>query len=142
MDPYTGTTVQHSRTAPGTLPAGPLRILLVEDNVDAATTLAEILSVWGHTTRLAHDGPAALDIARAEEADVVLLDIGLPGMDGYEVARRMRADALLPDAFLVALTGYGHAEDRRQARDAGFDHHLVKPVDFSALQGLLAGIRV
>jgi PAS domain S-box-containing protein len=113
------------------------RILLVEDNIDAARTLAEILETWGNSVRLAHDGVAALEMARQAEADVVLMDIGMPGMDGYEVARHLREEGLLPRAILVALTGYGQEEDLRRSREAGFDQHLVKPVDFGVLEELL-----
>jgi CheY-like chemotaxis protein len=109
----------------------------VEDNIDAARTLAEILETWGNSVRLAHDGVAALEMARQAEADVVLMDIGMPGMDGYEVARHLREEGLLPRAILVALTGYGQEEDLRRSREAGFDQHLVKPVDFGVLEELL-----
>lgn len=116
------------------------RILLVEDNLDAARTLAEILETWGNTVRLAHDGLSALEMARHGDADVVLMDIGLPGMDGYEVARNLREGGLLPSAVLVALTGYGQEEDHRRSREAGFQHHLVKPVDFNTLGALLKSL--
>lgn len=88
--------------------------------------------------RVAHDGITALELARANVPDVMLVDIGLPGMDGYEVARRVRRDPALKDLVLVALTGYGRDEDKRQALTAGFDYHLVKPVDPDALSGLVA----
>lgn len=122
-------------------PQHPLRVLLVEDNVDAARTLGEILAMWGYTVQLAHDGPTALEVAGRTEADVVLLDIGLPGMDGYEVVRRLKGDGVLPAATLVALTGYGQEDDQRRSQEAGFHHHLVKPVDFLHLRTLLAAIR-
>ena len=114
------------------------RILVVDDNTDAAETLALMLRLTGHEVRTAYDGPTALDLARAHPPDVVLLDIGLPGMNGVEVARRMRQDFGLTDALLVALTGYGQDEDRRRSQEAGFNAHLVKPVDLDALHGLLA----
>jgi signal transduction histidine kinase/HAMP domain-containing protein/ActR/RegA family two-component response regulator len=115
----------------------PLRILAVDDNVDASETLQEILEQWGHSVQMAHDGPTAIDLALTEEPDIILLDIGLPGMDGYEVARRLRQPGVLPGVLLVALTGYAQAEDRRRSREAGFDEHLVKPVDLATLHDLL-----
>jgi len=113
---------------------------VVDDNSDAAESLEVLLSLSGHVVRVAHDGEAAIEIARREKLDVVLLDIGLPGMDGYEVARRLRADHPEPTPVLVALTGYGREEDRRRAREAGIEHHVVKPIDHPTLQRLLASI--
>jgi two-component system CheB/CheR fusion protein len=110
------------------------RILVVDDNIDGADSLAVLLRLGGHEVSLAHDGPAALDMAQAFRPEVVLLDIGLPGMDGYEVAKRLRAGPPTRDAILVAVTGYGREEDRQRSREAGFDHHLVKPVSFDALR--------
>jgi PAS domain S-box-containing protein len=111
------------------------RVLVVDDNADSAESLAMILEIRGHQARIAADGPQALEVARELRPEVVMLDIGLPGMDGYEVARRLRAehDGLL----LIALTGYGQDEDRRRSKEAGFDHHLVKPVDFALLQEVM-----
>ncbi|MDI3284384.1 PAS domain S-box protein [Polyangium sp. 15x6] len=109
------------------------RILVVDDNVDAAESLALMLGYLGHETRVAHDGPSTLQIAAAFQPELVLLDIGLPGLDGYEVARRLRAQRETRTAVLVAITGYGLEEDRRRARKAGFDHHLTKPVDHDRL---------
>jgi CheY-like chemotaxis protein len=114
-------------------------VLLVEDNLDAAEALGELLRLWGHPVEIAHDGISALQTARAGRPEVVLLDIGLPGMDGYEVARRLRATAGLERVRLIALTGYGQEADRRRSSLAGFDHHLVKPVDLDHLRGLLTG---
>jgi len=116
-----------------------VRILLVEDNRDAAETLTEIMELWGHEVRHAEDGPSAIDEAHSYHPDVVLLDIGLPGMDGYEVARRLR-QADLNGVLLVALTGYGQEEDRRRSHEAGFDLHLTKPVDPQELQRLIASV--
>jgi PAS domain S-box-containing protein len=113
-------------------------VLIVDDNQDAADSLALLLRRRGQEVRTAYDGPAALDLARAQPPDVVLLDIGMPGMDGLEVARRLRLDLGLKQALLVALTGYGQDEDRRRSQEAGFDTHLVKPVDLDTLEGLLA----
>jgi signal transduction histidine kinase len=119
--------------------ARPRRVLVVDDNQDAAQSLACLLELEGHEVRTAHDGTAALETARAFPPDVVLLDIGLPGLDGYQVARRLRELLGLEQALLVAVTGYGQEEDRRRAEEAGFDHHLAKPVDLEALHELLAG---
>jgi CheY-like chemotaxis protein len=113
------------------------RVLVVDDNQDAADTLALLLELMGHQTRTAHDGLAALDAAAAFAPDVVLLDIGLPKMNGYDVCREMRKQPWGQRAYLVALTGWGQAEDQRRASEAGFDRHLVKPVEESVLQKLL-----
>ena len=88
--------------------------------------------------RTAHDGPSAIEAARDYRPDFVLLDIGLPGMDGYEVARRLREDEWCKDAVIIAISGYGQEEDRRRSKEAGFDHHLVKPIDHEALVMLLS----
>jgi two-component system, chemotaxis family, CheB/CheR fusion protein len=114
------------------------RLLLVEDNLDAAEALGELLRMWGHEVHVAHDGASALRLAAAERPDVLLLDIGLPGMDGYEVARRLRATPGFERVKLVALTGYGQESDRQRASEAGFNHHLVKPVDLERLRDLLS----
>jgi PAS domain S-box-containing protein len=116
------------------------RVLIVEDNVDAADSLVALLEVMGHRVRVANDGPRALEIARARPPDLMLVDIGLPGMDGYEVAREVRRDAALRDVVLVALTGYGRDEDRDRALAAGFDRHLVKPVEPDTLQTLVTHV--
>ena len=115
-----------------------LRVLVVDDNIDSAETLSELLPLWGHDVRLAPDGPGALEAARAYEPDVMLLDIGLPGMDGFEVARRIRADGIAV-RHLLAMTGYGDDADREKAKQAGFDGHLVKPVDPDMLKKSLDG---
>jgi CheY-like chemotaxis protein len=115
-----------------------LRVLVVDDCHDTTETMAMLFRLWGHDVRVAHDGPSALAQARGEPPDMVFLDIGLPGMDGYEVARRLRRQPGGGRVFLVALTGYGQEEDRRRAREAGFDAYLVKPVDPDALRELLA----
>jgi signal transduction histidine kinase/DNA-binding response OmpR family regulator len=114
------------------------RVLVVDDNRDAAESLGLLLEVAGHQVRLCHDGPSALQAAEEYQPEVVLLDIGLPAMDGYQVARQLRARPTTRQALLVALTGYGQEEDLRRAREAGFDHHLVKPADLETLTGLLA----
>ena len=119
-------------------PVGPRRrVLVVDDNVDAAEALGELLRDYGHEVGTAHDGAQALDHARLHRPDVVLLDISMPEMDGYEVAKRMRGELALSDALLVALTGYGEDRHRRRAREAGFDQHVTKPVDAARLQEIL-----
>ncbi|MDL2717881.1 MAG: response regulator [Acidobacteriota bacterium] len=115
----------------------PRRILVVDDNVDAALTLAELLALEGHETHVAHDGPSAVDAARRLSPDVAILDIGLPGFDGHEVARRLRAEPALKGVLLVALSGWVQPDDRTRSREAGFDHHLAKPVEFKNLERVL-----
>jgi signal transduction histidine kinase len=113
------------------------RILVVDDNVDAAEALGELLRDYGHEVATAHDGPQAIDNARLHRPEIILLDISMPEMDGYEVAKRIRDDVGLGDALLVALSGYGEDRHRRLAREAGFDQHITKPVDASKLEELL-----
>jgi len=117
------------------------RILVVDDNVDAAESLGALLRCLGAEVFTVHDGPAALEALRTEEPCAAVLDIGMPGMDGYEVARRVRAGPRGEDIQLIALTGWGNDEDRRRSREAGIDHHLVKPVDLNVLESLLAARR-
>ena len=117
-----------------------LRVLIVEDNQDSAESLAMMLGLWGHAVETASDGLAALESVTRREPDVVLSDLGLPGMDGYELARQLRQRPGLEDVVLVALSGYGREEDTRRALDAGFDHHLVKPPDLDVLAELLRGV--
>jgi CheY-like chemotaxis protein len=127
--------------AEGDLPAGPARrILVVDDQPDSTDSLALFLRLRGHEVRIAHDGPGALDEIERYRPDVVFLDLGLPGMSGYDVARRVRRMEDLGALRLVALTGYGTDADRQKTRDAGFDVHLAKPVDPRALDALLAGL--
>ncbi len=114
------------------------RVLIVDDNRDSAQTLAHLLTLLGNEVQTAGTGPEALNAANRIVPDMILLDIGLPGMDGLEVARRLRADRRFDGTVLVALTGYGSAEDRRQSQEAGFNAHLVKPVELEALKDLLA----
>src|SRR5581483_7095555 len=102
------------------------RVLIVDDNVDTARGMARLLRLLGHDTRTAHDGSSAIDSARERRPEFVLLDIGLPGMDGYEVATRLRQEESCRDAVIIAVSGYGQDEDRRRSSAAGFDHHLVK----------------
>jgi CheY-like chemotaxis protein len=115
----------------------PRRVLVVDDNRDSAESLARLLELMGHQTAIAYDGPSAVDSAEAFRPEVVLLDVGLPGLDGYEVVRRIRAHSWGKDMTLIAATGWGQAEDRRRSREAGFDHHMVKPVDLGELGKLL-----
>ncbi len=116
------------------------RVLIVDDNPDVAESLSMILEVLGHHVRAVHDGPQALAAARANRPDVMLVDIGLPGMNGYDVARAARSDPALAAVVLVALTGYGTDEDKARSIAAGFDHHLVKPVNVEALGDLVGRI--
>jgi len=124
------------------VPSKSQRILIVDDNADAADSLAMILRLSGHQVWTAYRGSTALEVAETQRPDVILLDIGLPGMDGYEVARRLRRNPDMSGIALVALTGYGHEDDRRKTRDVGFDQHLVKPVDPVELMGLLSQIKM
>lgn len=126
-----------SQAKDGTAPSR--RVLVVDDNLDSAETIALMAQLWGHDVRTAHNGQAALELAEDYRPEVVLLDIGLPGMDGFEVAKRLRAQEWMVGVMLVAMTGYGQEEDRRRSREVGFDHHMVKPIDPGALQALLAG---
>jgi signal transduction histidine kinase len=135
-------SVEEGGVGPGPEPSAPVkprRILVVDDNVDNAESLALLLQLSGHQVRTAHNGPGALAAASAFRPEVVLLDIGLPGMDGYEVARCLRTEAGGEKLLLVAQTGYGQEDDQRRSRQAGFDAHLVKPVDPDTLRALLAG---
>jgi signal transduction histidine kinase len=136
----TANTKEEKRGSQG--PVVSRRILVVDDNRDGAVILAKLLRYAGHEVEAAHSGLAALEVARAFAPDVVLLDIGLPDIDGLEVARRLRCDLGLTESLLVAVTGYGHDEDRRRSEDAGFHAHLVKPVDLGALNALLARSQV
>jgi len=117
---------------------GPRRVLLIDDNRDAAESMTVLLELWGHEVRIAYNGPDALALAAEFRPDAALLDIGLPGMTGYEVAQRLRELPGWQDVMLVAVTGYGQDEDLRRSREAGFDHHLTKPVEPVMLQSLLA----
>lgn len=116
----------------------PCRVLVCDDNVDGAESLALMLGLLGHEVRTVHDGPAALATVPHWRPDAVLLDIGLPGMSGYEVARQMRNDPCLQGILLVAVTGWGTQDDQRRSAAAGFDQHLTKPVEVTALESVLA----
>jgi len=116
------------------------RVLVVDDNVDGAEILARVLRISGHEIRTAHSGPEALDAARPFKPEVVFLDIGLPGMNGYEVAKRLRTEPSTSGAVLVALTGWGTEDTKRQSREAGFDFHLTKPAEVTAIENILARV--
>jgi CheY-like chemotaxis protein len=124
---------------PGAVPLR-CRVLIVDDNNDAATSLAMMLNILGYETRTAYDGTAGLEAAAEFRPDVALLDIGKPKMNGYELARRIRQQPSGTDMSLVAVTGWGQAEDKQRAIKAGFDHHLVKPADPTALTQLLSSL--
>ena len=113
-------------------PAAAKRVLIVDDNVDAATTLSWLLAEQGYTVEVAHDGPGGLAKAQSFKPEILLLDIGLPGMDGYELARRLRSDGFR-SSLMIAISGYAHEADIERARDAGFDRHLAKPIDIDHL---------
>jgi PAS domain S-box-containing protein len=115
------------------------RILVVDDNVDAADSLAAVLRLSGRDVQTAYDGPSAIALAREHRPEVVLLDLGMPGMSGYQVAEEMRRQPALQDVLLIALTGWGQEQDRVRTREAGFDHHLTKPPDLEHLEALLRG---
>jgi CheY-like chemotaxis protein len=121
---------------------GKLRVLVVDDNRDAASTLAMLVEVMGHEVRTAHDGETAVHLAGELEPDVVLMDLGMPGLDGYDACRRMRDRAARRRMRLVAVTGWGQDEDRRKSAAAGFDEHLVKPVRPESLIALLGDMRM
>lgn len=114
------------------------RILVVDDNADSALSMGMMLSMMGHETRTAHDGEAAVSTAEAFRPHVVLLDIGLPKLNGYEVAQRIRQEKWGESMFLVAVTGWGQDEDRQRSEDVGMNLHMVKPVEPTALDRLLA----
>jgi CheY-like chemotaxis protein len=132
-----------SQPAPGTGAAGAtgLTLLVVDDNVDAATTLAMLLEAAGHAVYIEHESLRALELARSARPDACLLDIGLPDIDGNELARRLRAQPETAHSVLIAVSGYGQESDRRAALEAGFSHHMVKPVDLDGLSAVLATVR-
>jgi CheY-like chemotaxis protein len=115
------------------------RVLIVEDNRDAGEMYRILIEMCGHEVLVAEDGAKGLELLKSAQPDIALVDIGLPGMDGYEIARRFRAEPEGGRVLLVALTGYGSSSDRARSRQAGFDLHLLKPVDPQALQSLLDG---
>jgi CheY-like chemotaxis protein len=144
-------TLPRAAAAPAagqTVPAGPearadkgLRLMVVDDNADAADSLATLLRSHGYATQVEYRGQAALEHAGRERPDVMLIDIGLPDLDGYRLAQRLRDDPRTRETVLIAATGYGQASDREQALAAGFAHHLVKPIDMMALMRVLETVR-
>ncbi len=120
--------------------SAPRRILLVDDNRDAADSLAMLLQSDGHDTHVAYDGATALERVESLQPEVILLDIGLPALNGYEVCQQIRARSSSRQAVVIAITGWGQESDRRKSRDAGFDAHLVKPVAYSELVTLVGQI--
>jgi two-component system CheB/CheR fusion protein len=122
----------------GELSTQTARVLVVDDNVDVADMIVMLLQLFGHEAKAAYSGQSALETATEYKPDVVLLDIGMPEMNGYEVARQLRRQPQTRDVRLIAITGYGQDSDRQRSQEAGCDHHLVKPVDPQKLQDLLA----
>ncbi len=136
-----GAEAQEPQQPPDQANEGAVRVLVVDDNADAAQMLATLLEAHGHVVGVEYDGTGGLARALRERPEVMLLDIGLPDMDGHELARRLRSSPDTANAMLIALTGYGQSEDRERARQAGFDRHLVKPADLSELLRILAEVR-
>jgi CheY-like chemotaxis protein len=135
------TRVYHGNHSNGDVNGDGLRVLVVEDNADSATSLALLLRLQGHEVKIALDGPTGLQVAQDNWPDVVLLDIGLPGLDGYLVARGIGEHPGEKKPLLIAVTGYDRETDRQRSAEAGIDLHLVKPVDPVQLQGLLGRFR-
>jgi PAS domain S-box-containing protein len=133
-------SVSEQVVQPQAMPAAAARVLIVEDNPDAADSLRELLELSDHTVQVAYSGPEAVQIAPQFRPDVVLCDLGLPGMDGYEVAAVLRRDSAMANTRLIALSGYGREEDQRRSTEAGFDRHLIKPIDLDELLGLLRDV--
>jgi CheY-like chemotaxis protein len=119
----------------------PRRVLVVDDNVDTAQSIQMLLKEAGHDVHVAHDGLKALEVARRLRPEFVFLDLGLPGLDGFEVARALRREPDLQSVRIIAISGYGGEADRRKAQEAGVDQHLVKPADPAFLESLLGGRR-
>lgn len=118
-------------------PATKRRILVVDDNLDAGLTLSRFLALLGHDVHLARNGYEAVDLARRLRPDFVLLDIGLPGFDGFQVAEILRSDPALACASIIAVTGHGREQDRERSREVGIDHYLLKPIDLTFLESLV-----
>jgi CheY-like chemotaxis protein len=132
-------TPSEAQPRDGSTGAAGRRVLVADDSRDSAESMGMLLELAGHEVRLAYDGQEALELADSFRPDVILLDIGLPKLDGFEVASRLRQDHRHDRMLLMAVTGYGTDGDRDRARAAGFDHHLVKPVDPRTLRDLIAG---
>jgi CheY-like chemotaxis protein len=122
-------------------PGGGHRVLVVDDNVDSADSLAMMVQLMGNQVRTAHDGLAGLEAAAAFRPDLILLDIGMPKLNGYDTCRRIRAQPWGKNAVIVALTGWGQDEDKRRSQEAGFNLHMVKPVEPAAVEKLLAQLQ-
>ena len=118
----------------------PLNILVVDDNEDGANSLGQMLQIMGNQIRVTHDGLAAIRVAEEFRPQVILLDIGMPKLDGYDACRRIRQKSWGKNTVLIALTGWGQFEDRRRTKEAGFDYHLVKPVESSTLVKVLSEV--
>lgn len=131
-----------STDSPAEAHGSALQVLVVDDNIPSAKTTGWMLEMIGHQPQLAHDGLEALHAAKAMHPDVILLDIGLPGMNGYDVCRELRKDPAFKNTMMIAQTGWGQAKDRQLAREAGFDHHLIKPVNFEELSALLQDVKL
>jgi len=134
---HEGETTERLASEPPAAAGAGHRLLIVDDNADAAESLAELLDSLGHDVRVAHDGESALVLAGTHQPRVIFLDLGMPGMNGFEVARRLRRVPGLEHTVLAALTGWGQREDRQRSAQAGFDHHFVKPIEPATLDGLL-----
>lgn len=130
MPEHNSTTTQH------------YRVLIVDDNEASAKTLGWTLEMLGHESRLAHEGKKAIEVAKDYVPDIILLDIGLPGMNGYEVCRAIRQEPKLRDAVIIAQTGWGQKEHLKLSQEAGFNYHLVKPIRIETLEGILAKVPV
>lgn len=130
------------KTEENTSATTPLRVLVVDDNIASAKTTGWMLELIGHQPTLAHDGLEALEAAKNLGPDVIMLDIGLPGMNGYDICRELRKNPLFKNTTFIAQTGWGQERDKQEAKAAGFDHHLIKPVNFEELSGLLVNVKV
>jgi CheY-like chemotaxis protein len=136
------TSIRRSKEVPVDHDVGPglrprSRILVVDDNRDTADSMAVLLRIHGHEVQVVYDGPEAIAMAHCQPPEFILLDLGIPGMDGYQVARSLKHHGACNSAVIIAISGYGTLEDRDRSREAGIDHHLLKPVDIGALLALL-----
>jgi len=118
----------------------PLRLVVADDNVDTAHSLSLLLEALGHEAKIAHNGVQALGLAHEFQPDAMIIDIGMPGLDGHDLARRIRAEPWGKELLLIAASGWGQDEDKERSREAGFNLHLVKPVELETLEALLATI--
>jgi len=136
--PLEDTLFEEPQALPSEIPHHSRRVLIIDDNIDLAGTLYELLELCEHEVAVAYSGPEGLNKAREFRPEIILCDIGLPGMNGYDIARAIREDELLKDIFLVAMTGYALPDDLQRAADAGFERHLAKPVDLAEIDRILA----